>query len=353
MKIGQESCVLTSRPADWMLSKEEFKSVERLPAFRLREDDSMGRGIGFGKIILYGEHFVVYGMPALAAGIASKTEAFVSRTKQLGWTLDDCRPEVFGYKKKKKDEHNASIELVLNSAGIDLSESGIHIELEGDLVCASGFGASAASCVSLARALNDEFNLGFDDEKINEIGYEGEKGSHGTPSGIDNTASTYGGLVWFVRNLSGGPPTFERLKLKGSGYLTIAATGITASTTKVVGDVRARKEENPEWFENIADEYKKLVQEARTALLQFDVKRAGELMNRNHELLQDLTVSCKELDDLVEIARLNGAIGSKATGTGRGGNMLALAPDKETQDQIAQALERSGSPFVYKTTFGL
>jgi len=313
----------------------------------------MGRGTGFGKIILYGEHFVVYGMPALAAGIASKTEAFVSRSKQLGWTLDDRRPEVFGYKKKKKDEHTASIELVLESAGIDLSEMGIHIELEGDLVCASGFGASAASCVSLARALNDEFNLGFDDEEINEIGYEGEKGSHGTPSGIDNTASTYGGLVWYVRDLGGGPPTFEKLKLKDSGFLTIAATGITASTTKVVSDVRAKKDENPEWFDSIADEYKKLVQDARTALLQFDMKRAGELMNRNHELLQNLTVSCKELDELVEIARSEGALGSKVTGTGRGGNMIALAPDKETQNRIAHALEKGGSPFVYKTTFGL
>lgn len=336
-----------------MLSKEEFKSVERQLAFRLREDDSMGHGVGFGKIILYGEHFVVYGMPALAAGIASKTEAFVSRSKQIGWTLDDRRPEVFGYKEKKKDEHNASIELVLKSAGVDLSENGIHIELEGNLVCASGFGASAASCVSLARALNDEFNLGFDDERINEIGYEGEKGSHGTPSGIDNTASTYGGLVWYIRDLEGGFPTFEKLKLKDSAFLTIAATGITASTTKVVADVRAKKEEDPKWFEDIANEYEKLVQEARTALLEFDMKQAGELMNRNHELLQDLTVSCKELDDLVEIARSSGSLGAKVTGTGRGGNMLALAPDRETQDQIAQALEKGGSPFVYKTAFGL
>lgn len=313
----------------------------------------MGQGVGFGKSILYGEHFVVYGLPALAAGISSGTRAKVNRTGKAGWTLDDRRPEVPGYKAKKIDEQKESIDLVVRAAGVDLSDNGIHIELGGDLVCASGFGASAASCVSLARALNEEFKLGYDDERINQIGFEGEKGYHGTPSGIDNTASTFGGLVWYVRDLSGGPPTFEKLKLKNPAYLTIASTGITASTTEVVGDVRKKKEADPKWFAHIVEEYRKLVQDARDALLRFDIDYAGELMNRNHELLQELTVSCKELDGMVNAARANGAIGAKLTGTGRGGNMIALAPDKETQSQIAKALEKSGSPLVYNTTFGL
>ncbi|MFX0108602.1 MAG: hypothetical protein ACFE7R_09980, partial [Candidatus Hodarchaeota archaeon] len=227
----------------------------------------MGRGEGFGKSILFGEHFVVYGLPALAAGISSKTIAYVSRSKNLGWTVDDRRPEVPGYKKKKQHEQVVSINNVLQAAGIDLSGKGIHIEYEGDLVCASGYGASAAQCVSLARALDDEFGLGFDDDKINEIAYEGEKGSHGTPSGIDNTASTFGGLVWFVRDLSGGPPKFETLRLEEATNLTIAATGLTASTTKVVGDVRAKKDSDPKWFEGLAEEYQKLVGSAREALL--------------------------------------------------------------------------------------
>ncbi|NHI83349.1 MAG: mevalonate kinase [Candidatus Thorarchaeota archaeon] len=313
----------------------------------------MGRGIGFGKSILYGEHFVVYGLPALAAGIASRTMAVVNRSNKAGWTLDDRRPEVLGYKAKKMKEQKKSVELVIQAAGLDVSEEGIHIKLEGDLVCASGFGASAASCVSLARALNEEFELGYDDERINQIGFEGEKGYHGTPSGVDNTASTFGGLVWYVRDLNGGPPTFEKLKLKNSVHLTVASTGITASTTEVVSDVRRKKAADPRWFQGIAEEYDKLVQDARNALLKFDIKHAGRLMNRNHELLQELTVSCKELDDLILMARENGAIGAKLTGTGRGGNMIALAPDKETQSRIAGALEKGGSPLVYNTTFGL
>ncbi len=312
----------------------------------------MGIGAGFGKSILFGEHFVVYGIPSLAVGIDSKTIARVSQTSTPGWTLDDKRPAVPGYKEKKKDEYNASIEIVLNHLDINLAEQGIHIELEGDLICASGFGSSAASCVSLARALNNLYNLGLDDEAINESAYEGEKGSHGTPSGVDNTASTYGGLIWYSRKPDGSAPTVRPIVLGGTINLVIASSGLTASTTKVVGDVRAKKEANPDWFEKIASEYRTLVDEALTALKELDLEKIGALMSRNHELLQELTVSCEELDDLVKVARENGALGAKLTGTGRGGNMIALAPDEQTRDKIAEALEDAGAAFVIPTSFG-
>ena len=76
-------------------------------------------------------------------------------------------------------------------------------------------------------------------------------------------------------------------------------------------------------------------------------------MNKNHELLQQLTVSCKELDNLVAVARENGAIGAKMTGTGRGGNMIALAPDEATMNKIAEALKKARAAGVWTTSFGL
>lgn len=312
----------------------------------------MGIGAGYGKSILFGEHFVVYGMPSLAAGIDSETTAKVTRTTQSGWTLDDKRPEVPGYKEKKIDEQKDSIDNVLRYSGVDVKKQGIHIELGGDLICASGIGASAASCVALARALNDEFRLGLDDVRINEAAYEGEKGYHGTPSGIDNTASTFGGLVWYVRNIAGGPSTFNSIKLDKSVNLVVAATGITASTTEVVGDVRTKKEADPAWFKGIAQEYDALVNNALKALKDYDISSVGKMMDRNHELLQELTVSCNELDSLVDIARDMGALGAKMTGTGRGGNMIAITPDETSRDSVAKALEKGGASFVIKTSFG-
>jgi len=313
----------------------------------------MGTGSGKGKVILFGEHFVVYGLPALAAGIASETTARLTRVRSFGHSLVDNRPAMPGYKKEKYEEQKASLEMILKHLNIDTTRVGFQIDLEGDLVCASGIGASAASCVAIVRALNDEFKLGLNDEQVNEAAYEGEKGYHGTPSGLDNTVSTYGGLVWFERDLSGGPPKFKRLNLDRAMHLVIAATGITASTKVVVDDVRAKKEADPEWFESISKVYKQLVQNAKESLIKLDVQKVGDLMNDNHELLQQLTVSSRQLDNMVRIARENGAVGSKITGTGRGGNIIALAPDERTMKKIVTALENAKAAGVWTTTFGL
>lgn len=313
----------------------------------------MGTGSGKGKAILFGEHFVVYGNPAIAAGISSVTTAKLTRVRSFGHTLVDNRPAMPGYKEKKYEEQKASLENILKHLNIDTTRMGFQIDLEGDLVCASGIGASAASCVAIVRSLNDEFKLGLNDEQVNEAAYEGEKGYHGTPSGLDNTVSTYGGLVWFERDLSGGPPKFERLKLKKAVHLVIASTGITASTTVVVGAVKIRKEANTKWFDSISEKYNQVVHDGKDALIQLNLPKVGELMNKNHELLQELSVSCEELDNLVKVARENGAIGAKMTGTGRGGNMIALAPDEDTAKQIAESLEKARAAGVWITSFGL
>jgi mevalonate kinase len=313
----------------------------------------MATGSGKGKVILFGEHFVVYGLPALAAGIASETTAVITRVRSFGWKLVDNRPAMSGYKEKKYEEQKVSIDNMLNHLNIDTTKTGFQIDLGGNLVCASGIGASAASCVAIARALSDEYSLGLDDDEINETAYIGETGYHGTPSGLDNTASTFGGLIWFIRDLGGGPPKFEKMKLGKSANIVIASTGLTASTKVVVGDVKKKKDSDPDWFNSISNEYNQLVSDARDALIQLNFTKVGELMNRNHELLQQLTVSCKELDNLVDIARENGAIGAKMTGTGRGGNMIALAPDEITMRKIAEVLKKGRAAGVWTTSFGL
>ncbi|MFX1382252.1 MAG: mevalonate kinase, partial [Promethearchaeota archaeon] len=262
----------------------------------------MGTGKGYGKTILFGEHFVVYGLPAIASALSNYTIANVTVSEGKGWDVDDQRPATPGYKKKKYDEAMQSIKNVLKHLNIDMENQKLEINFGGELFAASGVGASAAQCTSLARALNDTFNLNLDDEKINEAAYEGERAYHGTPSGIDNTASTYGGLIWFVKNLSGGKNTMDLLKSPNKIPLVIGNTGLTASTTEVVGDVRKLKEENPHKFDKIFKEYENIASEAKNALLSGDKKKIGELMNQNHKLLQELTVSGELNDKLVEVA---------------------------------------------------
>ncbi len=311
----------------------------------------MGFGKGYGKTILFGEHFVLYGFSAIASALGSSTTANVKIIEGKGWIVDDQRPETPGYKIKKFDEAQKSIKNVLEYLKIDTDSQKLEITFAGDLIAASGVGASAAQCTSLARALNDSFNLNLDDEKINEAAYEGEKAYHGTPSGIDNTASTYGGLIWFVKNLSGGKNTMDLLQSPIRIPLIIANSGITASTAEVVADVRRLKHENPNKFEKIFKEYKEIADKAKIAILEGNIISIGNLMNQNHKLLQAITVSGEINDKLVQIALKNGAIGAKMTGTGRGGLVIALAENKEMQEKIAKAIEKEGYD-AWKTIIG-
>ena len=311
----------------------------------------MGTGKGYGKTILFGEHFVVYGLPAIASALRSYTTAEVKLGDGSGWMVDDQRPATLGYKKKKFNEAMQSIKNVIEYLKIDTENQELEITFAGDLIAASGVGASAAQCTSLSRAINDTFDLNLNDEEINKAAYEGEKAYHGTPSGIDNTASTYGGLIWFVKNLEGGKNTMDLLQSPKKMPLIIANSGITASTTEVVADVRRLKEESPKKFEKIFIKYESLAAEAKKALLEADITTIGNLMNQNHKLLQDITVSGEINDELVEIALKNGSIGAKMTGTGRGGLVIALAENEKVQDKIAKAIEKEGYD-AWKTMIG-
>ena len=311
----------------------------------------MGTGKGYGKTILFGEHYVVYGLPAIASALSSITTATVEVVDGRGWEVIDNRPATPGYKEKKYNEAMQAIKNVIEYMNVDVECQKLKIEFSGDLIAASGVGASAAQATSLARAINDTFTLMLDNEKINQAAYEGEKAYHGTPSGIDNTASTYGGLIWFVKNLNGGKNTMEIVKSGKKMPLVIANTGITASTVEVVADVRKLKESNPIKFEKKLNDFHMLAISAKQALLEGDAKTIGKLMIKNHKMLQEITVSGEINNKLVEISLRNGALGAKMTGTGRGGLVIALAENEEVQQNIVNAIKAEGYD-AWKTMVG-
>jgi len=306
----------------------------------------MGKGRGFGKVILFNEHFVIYGVPSIVSAIDRATTATVEPFKGEEWSLDDRREATPGYKEDKLEQQKESIDRILKAAGIDPAKNPIKITLGGDLVAASGIGASAASCVAIARALSEEFNLKFSDERINEIAYEGERAYHGSPSGVDNTAATYGGLIWFVK----GRP-IELIRIKKPVEIVMGNTGVVTDTKAAVAGVRERKEKNPEKYAKIFKEAEDLAYKARKALESHDLKAVGKYMNENHKQLQGIELSCKELNFLVDIARKQGAFGAKLTGGGLGGNMVALTPGRELQEKVARAIEKEGFE-VLKTKIG-
>ena len=312
----------------------------------------MGIGSGFGKVILFAEHFVVHGTPGIVSAIGLTADAEVKKIGE-GITVKDERKGAKGYTEKKRAQQKESIERMLKTMGIDLEKTSLEIWMGGNLPGFSGIGASAASSVAIARAIAEEFEMNLSDERINEIAYEAEKAYAGTPSGIDNTAATYGGLIWFRRNLSGGPNTIERLSIREPVEIVIGNTGVVADTKEIVAGVAERKKKNPEKYDPLFNQAEWLVLEARKALEEeFDLRKVGRLMNENHSLLQEVEVSCKELDYLVNLARERGAFGAKLTGGGGGGCMVALTPGKELQEAVATAMEKEGFK-VLRTKIGI
>lgn len=300
----------------------------------------MGKGTAFGKTILIGDQFVLREVPAIVAALPYVTEAVVERTEGEGWTLEDNRMEVPGYKEKKKHQQVDSINHILEVMEIDVKKTPLKITYGGDLLAGSGVGASAASCVSLARAINDEFDLGYTIEKINYVGWEGEFAYHGIPSGVDNTASTYGGLIKYW--IKDDQKHFEQIKIPKPIRVVLGNSGITADTSKLDIYTDRELERDPDLFNQRMDTIRRQGDEMKAALEAYDLDTVGRIMTDNHKILIDMDLSHEILVSLCDKALSMGALGAKVTGGGRGGYMSALVPDQDTQEKIAAVFRVDG-----------
>jgi mevalonate kinase len=302
----------------------------------------MGKGSGFGKVILFGEHFVVHGIPGIASAVDLTTDSTVKKTSGNDLVVKDERKGTEGYSNSKREQQKESFQRMLSMMGITLDGFGLDIWLGGSLPTMSGIGASAASSVAIARAVSEEFGLNYNDDKINSVAYEMEKAFAGNPSGIDNTVAVYGGLIWFKRNVAGGKNDIEHIRIKQPVEIVMGNSMVVADTKAMVAGVAERAKQYPDKYQSIFKQYEQLSQEARKALDAFDLVQVGKLMGDNHTLLQQIEVSCPELDQLIAIAKQNGALGAKVTGGGGGGCMVALTPGKDVQDKVADAMEAQG-----------
>jgi len=310
----------------------------------------MNKGTGFGKTILIGDQFVLEEVPAIVSAISYETETTVERLKGGSrWTLEDNRIEVPGYKEKKKEQQAKSIDRILEVMNIDVKKNPIKITVGGTLLAGSGVGASAASCVSLARALNAEFKLGYSIEQINHVAWQGEFPYHGVASGVDNTASTYGGLLLFW--LKNKEQHFEKIKTPKPFEIVLANSGITANTALLDEFSERQKKENAALFASRMKTITSQGQEMKKALEAGDLKTVGTIMTTNHKLLAEMEFSHEILDKMCKSALERGAWGAKVTGGGRGGYMISLTPGKELQDKIASAFDKEGYK-VIKATIG-
>ena len=293
-----------------------------------------------GKIILFGEHAVVYGRPALAVPVTQvHADVEVAESDRPGIWIDAPDIRIHADLNTLPSDH--PIAAVIHNF-LFLSRlspfPNLNITINSTIPVASGLGSGAAVTVALTRALSSHLNFPMTDEQVNAFAYEIEKIHHGTPSGIDNTVVTYAKPVYFVK----GQP-IETFKVGSPFTVVIGNTGISAPTRESVGDVRKLWEAGRENWEKIFDEVGNIAEQARKIIESgTEWNELGEMMNQNHSLLQEMTVSSPELDTLVSAARKAGATGAKLSGGGRGGNMIALVETGQAE-AVAQSLKEAGA----------
>ncbi len=292
-----------------------------------------------GKVILFGEHAVVYGRPALAVPVTQlQAQAIIYRNSRHGIHIEAPDIELFADLGDLPAEHPLAFTVshLLTHLNIAHPPNCI-IYVQSTIPVASGLGSGAAVSVAIMRALSKYLGQSLTNEKVNDLAFEVEVLHHGTPSGIDNTVVTYAKPVFFVK----GQPvsTFH----PGAAFtLVLGDTGIPAPTRESVQAVKELWMANKPRLEDLFDRIGELARAARTAIERGDLPALGSLMDTNHTLLQALTVSCPELDRLVDAARAHGALGAKLSGGGRGGNMIALVK-KENAPAVAEALISAGA----------
>ncbi|MCB9459809.1 MAG: mevalonate kinase [Anaerolineaceae bacterium] len=297
------------------------------------------------KIILFGEHAVVYGEPAIAVPVASlKAEATVKpSTDGFKIIAHDMDAVIVRYDVSLIEEPlQRTLALLQQYTGKSLPDVEIH--LRSSIPMASGLGSGAAISTALLRAVSSAMDADLSDEIVNSLVFEVEKIHHGTPSGIDNTVIVYEQPIFYVRN-----QPIERLSIARSFKLIIGDTGQKALTHVAVGDVRKLMETDPESTGKRVKAIGKIAVAARQAIETGKITDLGVLMHKNHHLLQELTVSSPDLDQFVEAALSAGAIGAKMSGGGRGGNMIALVTD-DCAEAVANALRQAGAVHVFETT---
>ena len=304
-----------------------------------------------GKILLIGEHSVVYGHPAIAIPLRSVTARAEVEFTHNG-AIEVVAPKL-GERASSTDSSTSRLGPLVRLAAEVMElfgepAQGVRIGLSSTIPVGCGMGSSAAAAVAVVRGICRALDRRLDAEQEAELALEAEKGFHGNPSGVDPAVVARNEPIYFVRGkpiqtIAVGPSVFRFL---------IADTGISSPTIKVVQEIRDAWERDRARYDSMFWELGSMTTVAREVIRTGAPEELAMCMNRAHRVLQSLGVSCTELDTLVETAIENGALGAKLSGAGRGGVIIALMGESTDEDQLAAKLAAAGAETVLIALLG-
>jgi len=286
-------------------------------------------GKGYGKVILFGEHFVVHNAPAIVSGL--KNLVTVMDIEEGPWN-----PEL-------DEQSKQGYAAVAKSLGIEGKT--FALTTKGIVPMKQNLGSSAAFYVSFANALNKKYSLNKTKNDINKAAYEGEKFIHDKPSGIDTSASTFCKPLVF-RKTPEGLFIIKKLRIGAPIHLLISNTGPKRGTGELVAQFGALKEKNAV-SKDVFKLYKSIFSHAKKAIKEGDLERLGFLMDLDHGLLASFNLSTKNIEKARFILAEHGSLGSKITGAGGGGNIIGLFRSQDDAEEAKKMLENEGFATLY------
>lgn len=297
------------------------------------------------KVILFGEHFVVYGNPAILASINRRITV---KAHPIGEDKIVIRSDIriageyssSGFRTIEGGiEAKATLDPLHNAIRQALStrKAGIEIDVSSTVPPGIGLGSSAAACVATVAAVNSLFQKKLSRQKICELAIESERLIHRNSSGADCYVSTFGGLIQYSKAKG-----FRKVQARSPLVLVVASTGVRHSTGDLVTGVKKFKDRNRSLFASLAKQAADICAQAQIAIASGKRKKIGELMNENQAILRQIGISHYKADDLIDICGKAGALGTKITGAGGGGAVIALVASRQDSAKIASRAKAAG-----------
>ncbi len=299
--------------------------------------------VGRGKLILFGEHAVVFGHPAVACSLPGGASATISRSGDPSWSIRHPG----GLIESDDDVRRAARRLL---AEFDLRPEQLQVDIELTIPVGAGLGSSAAMAVAVARAaaVLQQLDRDLAEAKIDAAVAASETVFHGTPSGIDQQAAMGGGFFSFQK--SKPTPSTTPLDVPPGRWL-VARVAPSASTAQMVESVASLRRRQPEILDSLLCEFASLTRAGTRALESGSWDEVGELMDLNQGLLNAIGVSTPELESACSAARTAGAYGAKLTGSGGGGCIVALVDEHNLSD-VQKTLQRQGDVYSFSLPSG-